>query len=102
MAQLIKHLSSIRLVCRRTTTLTKIVVASAIVLSMAALLVLHGALDATHDATDALRRQAIALEQDNNRLEQYLKQRGTVAEIVRVAQERLGLVEPDSIVIQPE
>ena len=102
MAQLIKQLTSIKFVCRRTTTLTKIVVASALVLSMAALLVLHGALDATNDATDALRQQAIALEQDNRRLESYLSQKGTVSEIIRVAKEKLGLVEPDSIVIQPE
>lgn len=102
MNQLIKYLSSIRLVYRRTATLTKIVVASAVVLSMAALLMLHGTLDATHDATEALRQQAIALEQENSRLEQYINQKGTVTEIVRVAQEKLGLVEPDSIVIQPE
>lgn len=102
MNQLIKYLSSIRLVYRRTATLTKIVVASAVVLSMAALLMLHGTLDATKDATEALRQQAIALEQENSRLEQYIDQKGTVTEIVRVAQEKLGLVEPDSIVIQPE
>lgn len=102
MNQLIKYLSSIRLVYRRTATLTKIVVASAVVLSMAALLMLHGTLDATNDATEALRQQAIALEQENSRLEQYIDQKGTVTEIVRVAQEKLGLVEPDSIVIQPE
>lgn len=102
MNQLIKYLSSIRLVYRRTASLTKIVVASAVVLSMAALLMLHGTLDATQDATEALRRQAIALEQENSRLEQYISERDTVTEIVRVAQEKLGLVEPDSIVIQPE
>lgn len=102
MAQLIKYLSSVRLVYRRSTSLTKIVVASAVVLSMAALLVLHGALDATAADTEALRQQAIALENENSRLELYLEQKGTVAEIVRVAQEKLGLVEPDTVVIQPE
>ncbi len=97
-----KFLSSIKLVCRKTSTLTKIVVLTALALSMAALLMLHGAIDATRKDTEELRQQAIALEQEHNQLEQYEKEKGTIQEVIRIAMERLGLVKPDSVVIQPE
>lgn len=102
MAHLRNLLASIRLVYQKTSTLTKIVVSTAIVLSMAALLMLHGAIDATKENTENLRQQAIALEQEQALLEQYDQEKGTIKEVIRVAMERLGLVEPDSIVIQPE
>ena len=95
-------LSSVRLVYKKTSTLTKIVVSTALVLSMAALLMLHGAIDATRKETEAMRQQAIALEQEQQQLEQYREEKGTIQEVIRIAMERLGLVEPDSVVIQPE
>jgi cell division protein FtsB len=63
---------------------------------------LHGAIDATRKDTEELRQQAIALEQEHNQLEQYEKEKGTIQEVIRIAMERLGLVKPDSVVIQPE
>ena len=95
-------LASVKLVRRKSTPLTTIVVAAAIVLSIVALLSLNGAIRAANAQTEALRQEAIALEQENNRLKQYLDERGTVQEILRIAQERLGLVPPDSVIIQPE
>ena len=102
MRKIRKFLSSVRLVYKKTSTLAKIVVSTALVLSMAALLMLHGAIDATRDDTEELRQQAIALEQEKQQLEQYEKEKGTIQEVIRIAMERLGLVEPDSVVIQPE
>ena len=74
----------------------------AVVLSMAALLTLHGAIDASRRDTEELRQQAMALEQEQALLEQYTWEKGTVREVIRIAMERLGLVEPDSVIIQPE
>ena len=102
MRKIRKFLSSVRLVYKKTSTLTKLVVSTALVLSMAALLMLHGAIDATRNDTEELRQQAIALEQEKHQLEQYEKEKGTIQEVIRIAMERLGLVEPDSVVIQPE
>lgn len=102
MARFRNPLASIAVVYRKTSTLTKIVVSTAVVLSMAALLMLHGAIDTTRQDTEDLRQQAIALEQEKQQLAQYEKEKGTVQEVIRIAMERLGLVEPDSIVIQPE
>lgn len=102
MARFRNPLESIRLVYRKTSTLTKIVVSTALALSMAALLMLHGAIDATKQDTEDLRQQAMALEQEQQLLEQYEKEKGTIQEVIRIAMERLGLIKPDSIVIQPE
>ena len=95
-------LASIKLVRRKSTPLTTIVVAAAIVLSIAALLSLNGAIRAANARTEALRQEAIQLEQEYDRLTQYQNEHGTVQEALRVAQEQLGLVPPDSVIIQPE
>ena len=102
MARIQNLLASIKLVYKRTPKLAIIIVSVAIVLSMAAVLMLHGAIDATHRDTEELRQQAMALEQEQSLLEQYAREKGTVREVIRIAMERLGLVEPDSVIIQPE
>ena len=102
MAKFRNPLAGVRLVCKKPSTLTKIVVSTAVILSMAALLMLHGAIRDTKANTEDLRQQAIALEQEQQLLDQYEKEKGTIKEVIRIAMERLGLVKPDSIVIQPE
>ncbi len=102
MAQKKLPFAGIRIVRRKSTALTRIVVATAVILSVAALLVLHGATVAARESTEELRQQAIVLEQERDRLEEYQQQRGTLQEILRIAQEKLGLTTPDSIIIQPK
>lgn len=94
--------ADIKIVLRKSTVLTKLVVVTAIALSIAALLTVHGAIRAANRSTEALRQQAIALEQEQTRLEQYEQEKGTLQEILRIAQEKLGLTLPDSILIQPK
>ena len=79
-------LASVKLVPRKSTALTKLVVAAAVVFSMAALLMLRGSIDATTERTEALRTQAMALEQENSRLRQYIGELGTVQGVIRIAQ----------------
>ncbi len=95
-------LGNIKLVLRRSRPLTKVVVLSCVVLCILALLTLRSALLKTREQTEDLRTQAMELEQENNRLEQYIKELGTIQGIIRIAQEKLGLIEPDSMIIQPE
>jgi cell division protein FtsL len=95
-------LSAIKPVYRRSRPLTKIVVLAAVVLSILALMALRSAILTTREKTEDLRAQAIELEQENSRLEQYIEELGTIRGIIRIAQEKLGLIEPDSIIIQPE
>ena len=92
----------IKVVPRKSTPLTRLVILTAVVLSIAALLAVHGAIRAANRSTEELRQEAIALEQEQARLEQYQQEKGTLAEILRIAQEKLGLTLPDSIIIQPK
>ena len=93
--------SRIRLVYKRSSNVTKIVVLCAIVICTAALLILGGAIRDAEARTDALRAQASRLEQENNRLSSLIDSLGTVAGIEQIAREELGLVDPDSVIITP-
>ena len=96
-----KPLSRIRLVYRRSSTLLKCVVLTAIVLSTVCLMALRAILE-VQEKTDDLRTQAAELEQRNKRLEQYIGGIGTVEGIKNVAFDKLGLVDPDTVIFLPE
>ena len=102
MAQRKNPLQGIKLVYRRSSTLTKVLVLAVLVLSIAALLTLRTAILSARQTAEELRNQAIRLEQENSRLEHYISELGTIEGIMRIAQEKLGLVDPDSIIIHPE
>lgn len=92
----------IRLIYKRSSRLTKIAVCVAVLLSTAALLALHSAtLDAQAKA-DALRDQAAQLEQENNKLEDKIENLGSLDSVEQIAQEELGLVDPSTVIIEPE
>ena len=95
-------LADIKVVRRKSSTLTRIVIITSIVLSRAALLALHAAIDTANRHTEELRQQAVILEQESQRLDEYENQKGTLQEIIRIAQEKLGLILPGSVIIQPE
>ena len=94
--------SQIRLVFQRSRTLTKVVVLAALVLSMAALLALGIARMSVQARLDSLKDQAQELEQENARLEQYIDDQGSLQSIERIANDELGLVDPDTVIIQPQ
>lgn len=95
-------LADVKVVRRKSSTLTRIVIVTAIALSMAALLTLHSAIEHTRRSTEALRQEAISLEQEKQKLDGYRSEQGTLQEIFRIAQEKLGLTSPDSVIIQPK
>ena len=92
----------VKLVYRKSRTSTKIVIITAIVLSLLALAAVSLAIHITQLRTEQLRREAAGLERENSRLLEYIEEYGTIEGIIRIAREELGLIEPDSIVIQPE
>lgn len=94
-------LSRIRLVYRRSSSLTKCVVLAAIVLSTVALITLRFALQDTREQTDDLRKEAAILEQENARLEKSIAELGTVQGVKRIAIEKLDLVDPNTIFFTP-
>lgn len=90
------------LIYRRSRTSTKVVVLVTIVLSVLVLLTLCVTIGMVRADTERLRQEAMGLEQEQSRLELYIQQLGTIEGIIRIAQEELGLIEPGSIIIQPE
>ncbi len=94
-------LGRIRLVYRRASPLLKCVVLATIVLCTAALLILRSSIHQLQQDTDELRAKAASLEQQNQKLEKSIAELGTVQSIKRIAEEELGLVDPDAIFFEP-
>ena len=92
----------IRLVYSRSSTTVKIVVLAALALSTLALLVLRYALLETKGQLEDKRTQAAALEESNRDLSQAISQQGTVQSVEDLAGKLLGLVDPNTVIFQPE
>ena len=102
MAEKKNPFSQVRLVYKRSSLLVKCIVLAALVLSTAALLFLRGAIIDAKDQEEAMRQEAIRLEQSNENLEQDLEQMGTLQSIKDLAGRFLGLVDPDTVIFLPE
>ena len=102
MAGIREYVRRIQVEFRPSRPLTKIVVIVAIVLSMAALITLRLAQDRIEAQTNDMLAEAARLEQENQELQDKIDTMDTVEGVVDIAQEELGLVEPDTIIIKPE
>ena len=96
MSQLQNFIRRTRLVFVRSSRLTKILILSAMVFSLVALAILRTAIGMGSNHLDSLRHQAAQLEQENRQLEENIQQLGTVDSVRRIAQEELGLVDPNT------
>ena len=67
-----------------------------------ALLGLQGAITGSRANAAALTEEADRLEQENKHLVQYIDELGTVQGIERIAEDELGLVDPDTVIIEPQ
>ena len=102
MAEFKTPIGKVRFVCRRSRIVTKLVILVAVLLSVMTLATLLLAIHSTRSQVENLRGEAIQLEHENSRLELYIQELGTIKGIIRIAQEELGLVEPGTVIIQPE
>ena len=93
---------NVQVVYHRSKPLTKVVVIAAIVLSIAALVTLRWTQNEIAAETQDLRQEAAGLEQENADLQEKIDGLGSVQSVMDIAQEELGLVDPDTIIIQPE
>lgn len=93
-------LSRFQLQYRRTPTLNKVVVAVAIVLSSLTLVTLRLAHWEAEEKLAELRQQVAAQEQRNEDLRHDIDELGTTDSIRQIAREELGLVDPDTIIIE--
>ena len=101
MRKLRSLLKRVRLVYRRSSTLTKTVVMSAIALSMAALLTLQIAYNAQMKRYEENRQQAAQLEQENDKLEENNNAMGSADSVEQIAKDELNMVPTDAVVIVP-
>lgn len=87
---------------RKSSPVVKIALIAVLVISIVALLMLRSALLDTRKQTEELRQEAAGMEQSIEKLRQDLEDLGTIEGIVRLAKEKLGLIEPGSVVVSPE
>ena len=85
-------LANVRLVYRPGKTLIKIALLAVIVLSTAALITIHTAIDRSEKRLEALRNEAISLEQENDALREDIDALGSRESIIEIAGKQLGLV----------
>ena len=102
MAQIREFLSRIRLTYRRTSNITKIAVAVAIVLCMATLITLRLSTASLLELTEDLRQKAGQLEEANQNLNEKISELGSAKSTVEIAEEELGMVQPGAVQIQTE
>ena len=95
-------IGKVKVARRRSRLLTKVMVLVAVLLSIATLMTLLLAIYATRAQTENLRAEAAQLERENSRLTEYIEQMGTIKGLLRIAQEELGLVDPGTIIIDPQ
>ena len=79
-----------------------IVLCVAIVLSMMTLLVFRSLSARSQAEQEALRDQASQLEGENSELQSNIGKLGTLESVIQIARDILGLVFPDTVVIEPE
>ena len=102
MRKLRAFLKRIRIKYRRSSTLTKTVVLSTIVVCMVALLVIGWRIDAAMAAYEAKKDQAAQLEQENNQLGENIDNLGSADSVDQIAKDELGMVPGDAVVITPD
>ena len=91
--------SKFKLVFYRSSPVVKIVAVVAIVFSMLAVTAVTWVRLEVQDRTNQLRGEAALLEQENAALSAKIAILGSVQGVRQIAEEELGLVDPDTIII---
>ena len=94
--------SRVRFVYKRSSTLTKVLVLSAVVLSTVTLLGLRSQIQ-KKDAQIAAQQAQISQEQmENEKLGEKVEAAGTLDGYMQIARDELDYEDPDTIVLEPE
>ena len=102
MANIIEYLKRIKPVCHRSSNRMKIFVIVVIILGIAGLFLIRGALADVNAANRDLANQATQLEMENGELKDKIRIQGTKEAVIQIAREFLDLVTPDTVIVQPE
>lgn len=87
-----------KIVYRPGKTVVKIALLGLLVLSTVTLIAIRSAIVKNEAEAAALEQQAAALEQENQKLQQYNDQKNTDEGYEQVAQNELGMVDPDTVI----
>ena len=102
MAKIKDKLKLIKLRLRPSPRSTKIMLIVVILFAMTALIALRMAITELDNRTEDLRDKAAALEQENENLRENIGILGSVQSIIQIARDELGLVDPDTVILEPE
>ena len=102
MAKIKEKLKLIKLRLRPSPRSTKIMLIVAILFAMTALIALRIQITKLENHEEDLRNKAAALEQDNKDLQENIGILGSVQSIIQIARDELGLVDPDTVILEPE
>ena len=101
MAERANPFRNIRFIVRPGPRKLKIILAALILACAAALVALGMVQNRIHQQTQAVLDQAAALEQENTELTEKKENLGSSSSIKEIAKEELGLVDPDTIIFDP-
>ena len=93
---------NVKVEVRPASNILKIILILLILFSIVALIALRWVHNGITGQIDALKDEASGLEHANQVLEQKTGELGSVQSIQDIAQEELGLVDPDTILLDPE
>ena len=102
MAEKEHPLKNVKIVARPSPPALKVVLILLIVLSMAALVTLRLVHNGIQQEIQNLKDEAADVEYANSELEQRLKDPDSVQNVMDIAKEELGLVDPDTVLIDPQ
>ena len=98
---ILENLKKIKFIPRRSSLLAKAVLLSVVLFATAAMIAMNAALVESRQQADDLRQSAMALEQAQQDLQNRIDMLGTDDSVRQIAQEELGLVDPDTVIIIP-
>lgn len=102
MVQIKNPFQGVKVEYTRSHPATKLVVIVLILVCMAALITLRLTTHQLKQEIEALRSEAAQLEADIADLNEKLEQKDSVTSVENIAKDELGLVDPNTIVIDPK
>ena len=93
-------MQKVRFVYRRTPLAVKALILAMLVLCTLTLLTLRLSLMQAKKELELLRADAQVLEQENKRLQTSIDQLGTVQSVTELAEQLLGLVDPNTVIFE--
>lgn len=93
---------NVKVEVRPASNILKIVLIILILFSIVALVALRRVHNGILTQIDELKEEASGLEYANSELDQKTEELGSVQSIQDIAKEELGLVDPDTVIIDPE